>query len=144
MHRSSVQVPPSAVCYTVLRCNCGKRSLRGSVLTNWSVPAVMNTSLLAPRMFVFTQKANARINKFLIRIIDFLFFTTVVFKSELKKNISKNDTHHSEGLEENNHKGISSASGAPIEYVCFSHQSSLFSVLFNLFTFGPYWRGTVY
>lgn len=35
-------------------------------------------------------------------------------------------------------------SSAPIEYVCFSHQSVLFSVLFNLFTFGPYWRGTVY
>lgn len=32
----------------------------------------------------------------------------------------------------------------PIEYVCFSHQSVLFSILFNLFTFGPYWRGTVY
>lgn len=33
---------------------------------------------------------------------------------------------------------------APIEFVCFSHQSVLFSVLFNLFTFGPYWRGTVH
>lgn len=79
--------------------------------------------------------------KFLIRIIYFFIFLQLLF---LSQNKNENDTHHSKGLEGNNHKGISSASGAPIEYVCFSHQSSLFSVLFNLFTFGPYWRGTVY
>lgn len=64
MHRSSVPVPPGAVCYTVLRCDCGKRSPRGSVLTNWSVPAVMNTSFSGLRMFIFTQEANARMHKF--------------------------------------------------------------------------------
>lgn len=85
--------------------------------------------------------------KFFIRIMYFFYFLQLLFLGQnLKKtkNKNKNDTHHSEGLEGKNHKGISSASGAPVEYVCFSHQSSLFSVLFNLFTFGPYWRGTVY
>lgn len=105
----------------------------------WQItaPALLNARLLLS-FYQFCDHKNIRLFPPVVLWFMSGFILAVTF------NMSKNGTYHSEGCKEKDHKGVSFPSSAPIENVCFSHQFSLFPVLFNLFTFSPHWRGTVH
>lgn len=128
MHRVSMLVPLSAGCYTVweaalvcVYCVCVKFKFE-------SLQQKIHSRCSAGALFLGLR------SKWILIISNFVCFPlnwNLIPALWVLENGS--------GLRGNIHKG-----GTPVEDVCFSHRSALSSVLFNLFTFGPYWRGTVY
>lgn len=128
MHRVSMLVPLSAGCYTVwdaaLVCVC--------IACVWN-----SNSRVCNRKFIplqYTRSFLGLRSKWILIISN-----SVCFPLKWNQILALWVLENGSGLGGNIHKG-----GTPVEVVCFPHRSALSSVLFNLFTFGPYWRGAVY
>lgn len=129
MHRVSMLVPLSAGCYTVwdaaLVCVC---VLRVCEIQIWESATENSSRCSADALFLGLR------SKWILIISN-----SVRFPLNWNQTLALWVLENGSGLRGNIHKG-----GTPVEDVCFPHRSALSSVLFNLFTSGPYWRGTVY
>lgn len=133
MHRVSVLVPLSTGCYTVW--DAALVCVSVSVCVCWQIreSATENSCRCSAAARFFGVR---RVNGF-----EFFFYFVCFHGNEARfwLAVVAGTLKNRSGLGGNSHKGWT-----PVENVCFPHQSTLSSVLFNFFTFGLDWRGTVY